>query len=224
MFGGASGLRRSVSSSAVPALPGLIFFASGFAALVYQIVWQRLLVIFSGSDVHSATIIVAAFMAGLGCGNLAGAQVADRLSRAANLACFAAAELAIAAFGFFSADAVLRRALSAAGPPRARASRRAAAMLFVSLLWPTFFMGVSLPLLARALTHRDRPRGARSPAGCTPAIPPARRSARSSRPGCCCRRYGLEGSLQISAAVNLFAAAGVVPLAAPAYARPRSTE
>ena len=25
--------------------------------------------------------------------------------------------------------------------------------LFVSLLWPTFFMGVSLPLLARGLTH-----------------------------------------------------------------------
>src|SRR4026208_1612277 len=48
---------------AVPALPGLIFFASGFAALVYQIVWQRLLVIFSGSDVHSATVIVAASLA-----------------------------------------------------------------------------------------------------------------------------------------------------------------
>ena len=28
------------------------------------------------------------------------------------------------------------------------------AMLFFSLLWPTFFMGVSLPLLARALTTR----------------------------------------------------------------------
>jgi hypothetical protein len=88
----------------VTALPGLIFFASGFAALVYQILWQRLLVIFSGSDVHSATIIVAAFMAGLGCGNLAGAQAADRLPPRANLACFAAAEIAIAAFGFFSAD------------------------------------------------------------------------------------------------------------------------
>jgi predicted membrane-bound spermidine synthase len=51
--------------------PGLtlayvLFFASGFAALVYQIVWQRLLVLFSGSDVHSASIIVAAFMTGLG--------------------------------------------------------------------------------------------------------------------------------------------------------------
>ena len=47
-----------------------IFFTSGFAALVYQVVWQRMLVLFSGADVHSATIVVAAFMAGLGCGSV----------------------------------------------------------------------------------------------------------------------------------------------------------
>src|SRR6185295_5414213 len=136
---------------AVPALPGLIFFASGFAALVYQIVWQRLLVIFSGSDVHSATVIVAAFMAGLGCGNLAGAQIADRLTPRANLACFAVAELAIATFGFFSADlyyGVLYQRFGHLG----LGAEPHGAMLFVSLLWPTMFMGVSLPLLARALT------------------------------------------------------------------------
>ena len=51
----------------------IVFFASGFAALLYQVVWQRLLVLFSGADVVSVTIIVAAFMAGLGCGSLAGA-------------------------------------------------------------------------------------------------------------------------------------------------------
>src|SRR5438876_3899862 len=55
-------------SMLTPALA--IFFTSGFAALVYQVVWQRMLVIFSGADVHSATIVVAAFMAGLGCGSV----------------------------------------------------------------------------------------------------------------------------------------------------------
>ena len=35
-----------------------VFFASGFAALLYQVIWQRLLVIFSGADVYSATLIV----------------------------------------------------------------------------------------------------------------------------------------------------------------------
>ena len=59
----------------------IVFFASGFAALLYQVIWQRLLVFFSGSDVYSVTLIVTAFMAGLGVGNLAGGHLADRLSR-----------------------------------------------------------------------------------------------------------------------------------------------
>jgi spermidine synthase len=57
---------------------GGVFFASGVAALVYQVIWQRLLVVFSGADVFSATVIVAAFMGGLGVGHLAGGHVADR--------------------------------------------------------------------------------------------------------------------------------------------------
>src|SRR3954463_14629282 len=79
-----------------------VFFASGFAALLYQVIWQRILAIFSGADVHAATIVVAAFMAGLGCGSLSGGRVADRLSNVRSLIVFAAAELAIGAFGWLS--------------------------------------------------------------------------------------------------------------------------
>ena len=57
-----------------------LFFVSGFAALLYQVIWQRLLVIFLGADIYSITIIVGAFMAGLGIGNLAGGHIADRLT------------------------------------------------------------------------------------------------------------------------------------------------
>jgi hypothetical protein len=38
----------------------LVLFISGFAALLYQVAWQRMLVIFSGADVYSATIVVSA--------------------------------------------------------------------------------------------------------------------------------------------------------------------
>jgi len=62
-------------------------------------IWQRLLAIFSGADVYSATVIVAAFMGGLGAGHLVGGQVADRVSRRTSLMLFGASELAIAAFG-----------------------------------------------------------------------------------------------------------------------------
>ena len=34
-----------------------VFFASGFAALLYQVIWQRVLVMFSGADVYAATLI-----------------------------------------------------------------------------------------------------------------------------------------------------------------------
>ena len=82
--------------------PSPRFFLSGFAALVYQVVWQRLLVAFSGADVYSSTLIVAAFMAGLGVGHLAGGHVADRVSRRNALILFAVAELSIAAFSLAS--------------------------------------------------------------------------------------------------------------------------
>jgi predicted membrane-bound spermidine synthase len=87
----------------IVALSLAVFFVSGFAALLYQVVWQRLLAMFSGADVYSATLIVAAFMGGLGLGHVVGGHVADRISARASLLGFAAAELAIGAFGAFSA-------------------------------------------------------------------------------------------------------------------------
>src|SRR5262245_13663907 len=66
-----------------------LFFASGFTALLYQVIWQRLLTIFSGADLYSTTMIVSAFMAGLGCGSLAGGYLADRVPRHARIALFA---------------------------------------------------------------------------------------------------------------------------------------
>ena len=129
------------------------FFLSGFAALLYQVSWQRMLVIFSGADVYSATLIVAAFMGGLGVGNLAGGHVADRTSARMSLVLFASAELAIAVFGLFSASLYYDFLYQQLGhfdiaPPVM------GGVLFISLLWPTFFMGASLPLLARTLTQR----------------------------------------------------------------------
>lgn len=131
----------------------VVFFVSGFAALLYQVIWQRILAIFSGADVYSATIIVAAFMAGLGLGSLGGGYLADRVSRRSSLTLFGVAELAIAAFGSVSAAIYydflyLRLGHVELAPPVL------ATMLFVMLLWPTFLMGASLPLLAKALTPR----------------------------------------------------------------------
>ena len=127
------------------------FGLSGFAALVYQIVWQRMLVLFSGADVYASTLVVAAFMAGLGVGNLVGGFAADRLSRRNALIGFAAAEAAIAAFSLVSRPLYYDTLFQGLGSRHFPMSYLIG-VLFASLLWPTFFMGVSLPLLARAVT------------------------------------------------------------------------
>jgi predicted membrane-bound spermidine synthase len=129
-----------------------VFFASGFAALAYQIVWQRLLAFFSGADVFSVTLIVCAFMAGLGVGSAAGGHLADRLSPARCVLAFALAEAAIAAFALVSVP-LLYDVLYVGLAPRALPLALVGCVLFAVLLWPTFFMGMSLPLLARALTE-----------------------------------------------------------------------
>ena len=136
-----------------PAL--VVFFTSGLAALIYQVTWQRVLVIFSGTDVHSATIVVAAFMAGLGCGSLAGGQIADRVSRTKSLALFIVSELAVGMFGFVSIAFFYRFLYGRLGP-LGLGLPATSAILFLALLWPTFFMGASLPLLSRALTRSVR--------------------------------------------------------------------
>src|ERR1700730_8083996 len=79
----------------------IVFFVSGFAALLYQVIWQRLLVFFSGADVYSVTLIVTTFMAGLGLGNLVGGLWADRSSRRTNIMIFIPAEIAILIFCLF---------------------------------------------------------------------------------------------------------------------------
>src|SRR5438876_94230 len=130
----------------------IVFFISGFAALLYQVIWQRLLVFFSGADVYAVTLTVTTFMAGLGLGNLVGGYVADRFSRRTNLVMFIAAELAIMIFGLLS-KGFFYDFLYTRHPELGQSSWLLWIVLFCSLLWPTFFMGVSLPLLAKALTR-----------------------------------------------------------------------
>jgi len=55
-------------------LLGLAFFLSGAAALVYQVLWQRILTLHTGIGVVSVALIVAAFMAGLGLAATSGAS------------------------------------------------------------------------------------------------------------------------------------------------------
>lgn len=181
-----------------------IFFASGFSALLYQVIWQRMLGFFSGADVYSVTIIVAAYMTGMGVGSLTGGYLADRLSRWGNLALFAGVELGIAVFALGSKglyyDWLYRQNAHLASSPLLMA-----AVLFVSLLIPTFCMGVSLPALARALT-----RSIEMAAGAIGALHGINTLGSAVGAGVTTwillRHYGFEPVLQIGAAINALVA------------------
>src|SRR5262245_26364722 len=85
------------------ALLHFVFFVSGFSAILYQLVWQRSLFTIYGTSSESVTMVVTAFMLGLGLGSLAGGALSQSASRFLP-GLFAAAELAIGVFGLVSLE------------------------------------------------------------------------------------------------------------------------
>ncbi len=78
-------------------IPYLIVFISGFCALTYQIVWERLLKYIFGGDAISSTIITSIFLLGLGLGSWI-----FRKYRVRSYLWYAAIELGIAFCGLAS--------------------------------------------------------------------------------------------------------------------------
>lgn len=125
------------------ALIALTFFASGCAALVYQVVWQRYLFTGLGVDIDSVTLIVSSFMLGIGIGGGLGGWMADRWPRE-RLRLYALAELALAVIGFAS-PWLFAAMQSLSGWGWSYGGVACAAVLLV--LVPTTIMGTTLPLL-----------------------------------------------------------------------------
>src|SRR4029450_8108100 len=64
--------------------------ASGIAALVYEVVWTRLLTLHLGHSTAAASTVVAAFMGGLALGSVVGGRVAPRLTTVQSLYAYVA--------------------------------------------------------------------------------------------------------------------------------------
>ena len=120
----------------------LLFFCSGMPALIYQIVWQRVLFAIYGVNAESVAVVVSAFMLGLGLGSLAGGWLSARFPGRA-IVMFGGAELAVALFGLGSLKLFHWAAEHTAG------AGLGATVVFSLLLLivPTMLMGATLPLL-----------------------------------------------------------------------------
>ncbi len=149
----AAWVRARRSEQVVVWLLGGAFFASGFAALLYQVVWQRMLGLFAGSDAVTAALVVGAFLLGLGLGSLAAGLCADRLAPRRAAFAFALIELGIGGFALLSRPFLYDLLVEELGP--LMTSRwQVFAVCFAGLLVPTFLMGLSLPVLAKAVVAR----------------------------------------------------------------------
>jgi spermidine synthase len=134
---------------------------SGAAALIYEIVWSRLLILEMGRGVPSTSIVLAAFMGGLAVGsNLAG-RFSSRLTPRRALRAYLVLEITIAVFALF-----LPLELAAARPWLAQAYVKGNSGLTFQLLRPmvslvlvavpTAAMGATFPIASRWLVREAR--------------------------------------------------------------------
>lgn len=133
---------RTKSTKSVKLL-SIIFFFSGLSALVYQVVWQRLLTTYYGVGPISITLIVTVYMVGLGFGALVGGYLAERSRKI--IFVYFLIELSIGCFGVASPSILEFLGRSTAGSSLALSLIYA--FSFLSL--PTLLMGMTLPLLTK---------------------------------------------------------------------------
>ncbi|HTK42262.1 MAG TPA: fused MFS/spermidine synthase [Gemmatimonadales bacterium] len=133
-----------------PAWLPTVFCASGFSALVYQVVWQRVLFAAFGINVEAVTVVVTAFLAGLGVGSLLGGRAATG-SDASLLRGFGVLETTIGVFGlaslpFFRWVGDVTLGLS---------SVEQGLITVLIVMVPTTLMGATLPLLVGYLVRSN---------------------------------------------------------------------
>jgi spermidine synthase len=127
----------------------LLFFISGFPALLYQIVWERALFTIYGVNIESVTVIVTVFLLGLGLGSLAGGRL-SAVPSIPLLRAFGLIEFSIGVFGAVSLKVFHGAAVWTAGA----STFATGAITFLLLLIPTLLMGSTLPLLTAHMVER----------------------------------------------------------------------
>ena len=132
----------------------LLYGLSGAAALVYQVLWVRLLGLTFGVTVYAAATVLASFMAGLAAGSALGGRLADRTRNP--LRTFGVIELGAGITAL--ASPVLLDAVQALfirwHPGTSEGDFRLTLLRFflsaIVLIVPAMLMGATLPVIVRA--------------------------------------------------------------------------
>jgi spermidine synthase len=137
----------------------LFFFCSGLSALVYQVLWLRMLGWVFGVTIYAASAVWATFMAGLAIGSYVAGVAGDRVRNP--LRWFGATEILIGATALGTPWLLeaLQQLYVRLYPslPEGLAALTTARLLmaFAVLIVPTVLMGATLPLVLKASTFRS---------------------------------------------------------------------
>ncbi|MFZ4284990.1 spermidine synthase [Variovorax sp. HJSM1_2] len=186
------------------AWPALLLFASGLAALVYQVLWIKQLSLVVGVEVHAVAVGISAFFGGLALGGWLFGKYADQMRRPYLLCAGLEAGIALLAVA-------ATFALGASAAPFAwleeHASLAAWVLPIVLVALPACLMGGTLPVLTRALAPQADALGAAGgrlyAANTAGAIAGALLAAFLLIPV-----FGIRGSALVAAALNLLIALG----------------
>jgi spermidine synthase len=182
----------------------VLFFCSGFPALIYQIVWQRALFSIYGLNIQSVTIVVSGFMLGLGLGSLLGGKLSNS-RRLAPVTLFAAAELSTGIFGIVSLQLFHHIGEFTAGTSLFEAGL----ISFLVIVLSTLLMGATLPLLVEHSVRSSMNVGS-SVGGLYFANTLGSGFACFLAAAWLMRHLGQSGSVRFAALVNVLVAAGAV--------------
>jgi spermidine synthase len=140
------------------ALVLLLFFISGALALIYQVVWSRMMMHVFGSTAMAVGTVLAAFMSGMAIGSWAFGKIADRKRDCLRL--YASLEIGIALAAM--ASHILLSKISPAHLAIYQLLGSSAAVFavvrfllaFLLVMAPTVLMGATLPVLTRYLVRQ----------------------------------------------------------------------
>ena len=189
---------------------GVLFGIGGMPALVYQVVWQRILCLQSGVGIYSVAMIIAAFLFGLGVGSHVGGVLSSRFSRSRALLVFVGLQLATGVFAALSCT-VYYDILYLKTPWLYTSLWRAGIVHFSVLLVPTALMGMTLPFLVRATV--DDADTASSTVGFLYGINTLGAAVGALvAPWVLIRFLGMRGAVNVAAGLNVFVGIGALAL------------
>lgn len=133
-----------------------LFFLSGVAGLIYEIVWGRQLVLIFGSTTNSIVAVIAAFLGGLAIGSLIFGKIADRLTPKKLIKTYSILELGVAITAILSLILIpFIRNIYGIFSDGSQVTTSVLIIKFIAsiliIFAPTILMGATLPILVKFL-------------------------------------------------------------------------